>query len=129
MAKVSTRLGQLEQDLYDLVGAVQGAKRQDVKDQVSRLAEHLGSSRDFLEDRRRAAWAPGGRARQTVEARTNFLATWRGGGSAEVTLEQAAEIVKRTVGSLRVLLNQGGGKYHAVIDDEVITISRRPKDD
>jgi hypothetical protein len=40
------------------------------------------------------------------------------------TVEDAAKIVKKTPGSLAVYLSKGQGRYHCVIDDEVIAVQR-----
>ena len=129
MAKHDPRL---VKDLFDIVGAIQASKRQAVAEQVLRIQAFIGSTDDLFVDRRSYTWAPGGKARTTVAARTpetkpkklSCQVTWRGGGSITCTTEDAAKIVKKTPGSLAVYLSKGQGCYHCVIDDEVITVQR-----
>jgi len=124
---------QLIKDLFDIVGAVQASKRQEVADQVLRLQAHIGSTDDLFADRRKVAWAPGGKARSTVEARAqqpkpakkpSCRVIWRGGGSALCTLDEAAETVKKTPATLSVYLSKGKGRYDCVIEDDIITVQR-----
>jgi len=123
---------QLVKDLFDIVGAIQASKRQSVADQVLRLQAFIGSTDDLFVDRRASTWAPGGKARATVDARTpetkpkrlSCQVTWRGGGSTICTAEDAAKIVKKTPGSLAVYLSKGQGRYDCVIDDDIITVQR-----
>lgn len=124
---------QLVKDLYDIVGAIQASKRQEVADQIIRLQSYVGSTDDLFADRRKVAWAPGGKARTTIETRLqkpkpakkpNCRVTWRGSGSALCTTEEAAEIIKKTPATLTVYLSKGKGRYDCVVNDEVITIQR-----
>jgi hypothetical protein len=118
---------QLAKDLFDIVGAIQASKRSSVADQVLRLQAFIGSTDDLFADRRSLTWSPGGKARSTLETKPKKLScqvTWRGGGSIVCSNEDAAKIVKKTVGSLAVYLSKGQGRYHCVIDDEVITVQR-----
>ena len=124
---------QLIKDLFDIVGAIQASKRQDVADQVLRLQAHIGSTDDLFVDRRKATWSPGGKARSTVEQRAqqpkppkkpSCRVTWRGSGSALCTLEEAAEAVKKTPATLSVYLSKGKGRYDCTIDDDIITVQR-----
>jgi hypothetical protein len=118
---------QLIKDLFDIVGAIQASKRQSVADQVLRIQAFIGSTDDLFVDRRSLNWAPGGKARTTVETKPKKLScqvTWRGGSSIVCTAEDAAKIVGKTPGSLAVYLSRGKGSYHCVIDDEVISVQR-----
>jgi hypothetical protein len=124
---------QLIKDLYDIVGAIQASKRREVADQIIRLQSYVGSTDDLFVDRRKVAWAPGGKARTTIEARAqkpkpakkpNCRVTWRNGGSVLCTSEEAAEIVKKTPATLAVYLSKGKGRYDCVIDDAIVTVQR-----
>lgn len=126
----------LAKDLFDIVSAIQANRRQSVADQVARLASHLGCEDDLLVDRRSLNWRPGGKARTTVELRqasprpapkskkANLKVTWRGSGSAMMTLEEAAKTVRRAQSSMRVYLSRGGGRCDFTVDDEIITVER-----
>lgn len=123
---------QLVKDLFDVVGAIQAAKRPGVADQVLRLQAFIGSTDDLFVDRRSSTWAPGGKARVTLAARIpetkpkrlSCQVTWRGGGSTICTAEDAAKVVKKTPATLAVYLSKGQGRYDCVIDDDIITVQR-----
>jgi len=119
---------QLIKDLFDVVSAIQASKRQEVADQIIRLQTYVGSTDDLFVDRRKAAWAPGGKARATVEARAqnpNCRVTWQGGGSVLCTTGEAAELIKKTPATLAVYLSKGKGRYDCIVDDDkIITIER-----
>lgn len=124
---------QLIKDLFDIVGAIQASKRQEVTDQILRLQAYVGSTDDLFVDRRKAVWAPGGKARTTIEARVqkpkpakkpSCQVTWRNGGSILCTSEEAAEIVKKAPATLAVYLSKGKGRYDCVIDDDIVTVQK-----
>ena len=123
---------QLIKDLFDVVGAIQAAKRLAVADQILRLQAAVGSTDDLFIDRRKATWAPGGKARSTVEARIqdpslkkpSLQVSIRGSGTTLCTPEDAAKIVRKPPATLAVYLSKGRGRYDCVVDDTIITVRR-----
>lgn len=128
---------QLAQDLFDIASAISAAKRSSVAQQLARLQTLVGSTADLFVDRRKTAWAPGGKARNAALARTQVKlssppapkrptcqVTWRQGGSVVCTLDEAAAAVRKKPSTLGVYLSQGHGRYDCVIDDDIVTIQR-----
>ncbi len=115
-------------DLYVVVGAIQAAKRLEVADEIRRLQSVLGSKDDLFADRRKLAWAPGGKARLAVETKPKkpcVTLTTRGGwGSTPLTLEEAAKQIGLRPSTLNVYLSRGRGRYDCTIDNDIITVQR-----
>lgn len=119
----------LARALFEIVGAVQAKKREELRDQISLLQAAIGDKTDIISDRRALVWKPGGKGYQTVAARPPkppklFLVEWRGQGSNLMTLEDAAKAVRRTPGTLQAYLTHHQGKHSFLVDDEIITVYR-----
>ena len=91
--------------------------------EVKLLTELFGVTDDFLRDRRGAHWA----SLPTIE---KVLVTIRGQGSSEMTLQETALFLNRTLHQLRYALSFGRGRAVFNINDEqIITVARIPKDE
>lgn len=116
---------QLVQDLLDLVSAIPAAKRRSVAEQIQRLQALLGSTEDFFVDRRKTMWAEGGKLRKLVDERPqkkNLEISIRGSGTYKCSLQEAAKITKKAQSTLTNYLSRGNGRYHCVVDDDVIAV-------
>lgn len=113
--------------LRSIVALLSAKQRQSVASEIKLLADNYGVKDDLISDRRKSMWKQGGPARATVEKRPERLAVqivYRGSDGYDATYTDAAKLLKLTVGSLRVRLSHGKGKYHTMVEDDVVTIVR-----
>lgn len=127
---------QLVRDLFALVSKLPTAKREEVREEILRLRDFVGSDDDLFIDRRKLTWLPGGSARVKVDSRTKiikepqlekekYLAIWRGENPIPCTLNEAAKYAGKPKASLSAHLNKGKGRYDCVdTDGDLLTIQR-----
>lgn len=121
--------GNLDKDLADLVAKIQKSKREEVRDQILRLQVAVGSTDDLFADGRAKMWQKGGSARTKIDARPakpqppEYKVSWRGGGSIECSVTEAAKIAKKTTIGLGVSVAKLGS-LNVRDGDELITIRR-----
>lgn len=120
------------QALSQLVALMPLRGRLTAKHAITRLQQALKlPQEDICGDRRVLRRNPDNPVRlafqHTIRMRQVYLVTWRDGcGPEPCTAEEAAAIVRRTVGSLRVLISHGKGTYYTQIDERLVSISRNP---
>jgi glycyl-tRNA synthetase (class II) len=115
-------------DLEHIAHVMGKSKREEVRLNLLRLQEFLGSEADLFVDGRKKMWGPEGSARvkvQTRPERKTHKVTWRNGGTVEVTTTEAVKISRRrSAGALAVTLSKNGGTFSFNEDDDIVTIRR-----
>lgn len=114
----------LKDHFLAIVATIPRAKRLQIKSDLVAVAAHFGIENDLTEDRRKSNWSSTGLARQTVEARKPYLLTYRGVGSYQVSLREAAEICRAKEATIRARLSRQGVYTTVGPDEDIITVKR-----
>lgn len=126
----------LEDAIFNLVTLIPGHLRPKAAEHVDTLQRALNSTKDMFIDRRKLTWAPGSKARRTIETKHDgfvpqrYLVQFRSTGESKLTtLEDAAKMVNLSTSSLNAYINRSPIKqYGRTVDDgnitDIITIRR-----